>query len=256
MLKNIKGQTIWIIGASSGIGKALAHHLATQGATLILSARRADTLQDIMESLSGDGHQVYPLDVQDTSAIFQTVQKITTANTSLHRILFMSATYNPSSIEDMEIEFIRKSMDVNLISAMALTQALIPVLKKQPFGQLAFCGSVAGYMGLPNGQPYSATKAGLINFTECLHAELYANKTTRHIDIKLLSPGFVRTPMTDKNTFHMPFRIEPEDASKAIIAGLKSSRFEIHFPKMFTCLLKCIAILPYGIQNWLTSKIK
>ena len=116
--------------------------------------------------------------------------------------------------------------------------ASLPILRSQGYGQLVLCGSVAGYRGLPNGQPYSATKAALINLAESLRAE------ERVLDIKVINPGFVRTALTDKNTFKMPMRIEPEEAARIIAEKLQTNCFEIHFPKRFTFFAKLIALLP------------
>jgi short-subunit dehydrogenase len=125
-----------------------------------------------------------------------------------------------------------------LNGAFNAVHAVLPILKSQAHGQFVLCGSVAGYCGLPNGQPYSATKAGVINLAESLRAE------EGHLDIKVINPGFVRTPLTDKNNFKMPMMIEPEEAAKIIVKGLQSKKFEIHFPKRFTFLMKILSVLP------------
>ena len=131
-----------------------------------------------------------------------------------------------------------------------VVHAALPILKEQKSGQIALCGSVAGYIGLSGGQPYSATKAAVMNLAESLHAEC-----PNHIDIKLISPGFVRTALTDKNDFSMPMILTPETAAKAIANGLHTKRFEIHFPKKFTLMLKFLRLLPYVIGLFITKKL-
>ena len=233
------GKNIWIIGASSGIGRALAIELASQGATLALSARSEDKLQVLNEELGGV-HTVLPLDVADDKAMVKAAQSLPHINSAV----FMAAIYAPAPLSQLDIEAARQMVNINLNGAFNTVHAVLPILRKQGYGQLSLCGSVAGYRGLPNGQPYSATKAAVINLAESLRAE------ERDLDIKVINPGFVRTPLTDKNNFKMPMIIEPEDAAKIIAKELQSSRFEIHFPKRFTYVVKLLKILP----SWLFFK--
>ena len=244
------GEHIWIIGASSGIGKALARELSAQGATLILSARREGELNALNQDLGGR-HHVYALDVSDHAAMSAAATDIATRCGRLDRIIFMAALYRPADSENRDAEFAKKLVEVNLLGAIYTSYAALPIFEQQQSGQLVLCGSVAGYIGLPGGQPYSATKAAMINFAESLHAEV-----ADYIDIKVINPGFVRTRITDKNRFPMPMRIEPEQAARAIARGLKKRAFEIHFPKGFTYLVKFLGSLPYWLAFKLTHRMK
>lgn len=244
------GEHIWIIGASSGIGEALARTLSDGGATLILSARREEELQKLNETLGGK-HLVLPLDVSDNQQVTQAVEHIRQQVPKLDRTLFLAAIYRPADIDKMDMQFAQKLVEVNLLGAIYTSYALLPLLQQQGEGQLVLCGSVAGYTGLPGGQPYSATKAAVANFTESLYAEV-----PEGIDIKLISPGFVRTRITDKNDFPMPMRIEPDEAAKAIAKGLKRRAFEIHFPKAFTYMVKFLRWLPYCITLFITRRMR
>lgn len=243
------GEHIWIIGASSGIGEALARELAGQGATLILSARREEELQALNVELGGR-HLVVPLDVSDSAAVTQAVASIARQVPTLNRVILLAAIYRPEMIEKLDPDFATQLVQVNLLGAIYTTYALLPLFEKQQSGQIVLCGSVAGYTGLPAGQPYSTTKAAIINFTESLYAE-----APDYLDVKLINPGFVRTRITDKNSFPMPMRIEPEQAAKHIAKGLKSSGFEIHFPKAFTLLVKLLRLFPYPLALYLTRKM-
>lgn len=247
---SFSGENIWIIGASSGIGATLARELSAGGATLILSARNKDALENLKNEL-GNQHYIYPMDVADYSHVEAAANYITKTVKKLDRVIFMAAIYKPADIENMDVAFAKQLLEVNVLGAFHVAKAVLPILQKQSKGQLALCASVAGYVGLPGGQPYSASKAALINFAESLYAE-----APKNVDIKVINPGFVRTPMTDKNNFSMPMRIEPEVAANCIANGLKSREFEIHFPKKFTIFLKFLSILPYGMQLFLTSKMK
>lgn len=243
-------QIVWIIGASSGIGYALARELSARGAILALSARRQDELEKLNDEL-GEQHKVFVLDTSDAATTQRTAQAIRAAFGRIDRIIFLAAAYAPMKTDALDIVATKGIVDINLTGAFNLVHAVLPILKTQkPRGQLALCGSVAGYIGLPNGQPYSATKAAIINLAESLHAECKDS-----IDIKLINPGFVRTALTDKNNFTMPAMIEPEQAAREIADGLLSRRFEIHFPKRFTLFLKLLCLLPYGLSQRLTRKL-
>lgn len=250
MLNSYQHQIVWIIGASSGIGSALARELCARGATLALSARRKDELEKLKETL-GEQHKVFMLDTTDAAMTQRTAQAIRAAFGRIDRIIFLAAAYAPMKIDALDIAVTADIVNTNVTGAFNVVHAVLPILKTQKAkGQLALCASVAGYIGLPGGQPYSATKAAIINLAESLHAE-----SNNAIDIKLINPGFVRTPLTDKNDFQMPAIIEPEQAAREIADGLLSRRFEIHFPGKFTVFLKAVRLLPYALSLRLTRKI-
>ena len=240
-----KNETIWIIGASSGIGRELSMQIAKSGAYLILSARRECELKKLQKELHGN-HKIYPMDVSDKEQVKNTCDEISKLENGINRVIYMPAIYKPNFIIDMDLDFMSKMVDVNIKGAFYVTQGVLNIFKNQGYGQIALCASIAGYNGLPYGQPYSATKAAIINFTESLHAE-----APKYIDVKLISPGFVSTPMTAVNKFHMPMIMTPQKAANEIINGLKNDAFEIHFPKKFTRLLKFLSLIPY----WLKLKI-
>lgn len=243
-----KDEVIWIIGASSGIGAALSKELATRGALLALSARRKEALEILTSSL-GTEHKIFPLDVRDADLVIRTAQAIHASFGRIDRIVFLAAAYAPMKLTELDLALTRQIIEVNLLGAFHLVQAVLPILKEQQKGQIALCGSVAGYTGLPGGQPYSATKAAIINLAESLRAEL-----PNTIDVKLISPGFVRTELTDKNNFKMPMIISAERAAEVIADGLHTNVFEIHFPKRFTLFLKMLRLLPYGLAFRITRK--
>ena len=240
-------KTVWIIGASSGIGHALARELHGRGARLILSARNQEAL-NLLNILLGDKHRVLPFDVTDSAAFaaaFEQLQKIDS-------VIYLAAAYTPGNIQDITADSAAKTVSITIESTFTLLRHLIPFYKKQGHGQVALCGSVAGYKGLPGGQPYSATKAAIINLAESLRAEM----ADANIDVRLINPGFVKTPLTDKNDFIMPMMIEAEEAAKEIADGLAGKSFEIHFPKKFTMPMKIISLLPYSLYFPLARLIK
>ena len=239
-------QTIWIIGASEGIGAALARNWAKRGARLILSARSEARLAELAASLGPD-HLAIPLDVGDRASLEGAAAKIAALG-PLDRIVHLAALYDPGKIADLDPDTAAHIVTVNLTGSFHIAQIAPALLRKG--GQLAICGSVAGYVGLPQGQIYSATKAGVINLVESLRIEL-AGKT----DVRLISPGFVDTRLTQRNDFDMPAMITPELAAQAIIAGLNGGGFEVHFPRRLTLIMKLLRALPYWAALPLTRRL-
>lgn len=251
MTKEYNGEYVWIIGASSGIGLALAKELDSRGATLALSARSKDELDELNTSMGGR-HKVFAVDVTEPETLNRTAQAIRAAFGTIDKVVYLAAAYAPMKIEEMDLAVIKKMLDVNIMGAFNLTDAILPIFKNQKNApQLALCGSVAGYLGLPGGQPYSATKAAIANLAETLK-----NECGDYCDVKLISPGFVKTPLTDKNKFKMPMMISPNEAAEYIADGLMKKGFEVHFPKKFTILVKFLNLLPYCISMPLAGKIK
>lgn len=241
-----EAETIWIVGASDGIGAALAREYARRGARLVLSARSEDRLNALADSL-GEGHAVVPLDVGEWASVAAAAGRIC-ALFPVDRVINMAAIYDPGKTVEIDPDMAAKIVQVNLTGSLNVAQAAVRVLRKG--GQLALTGSVAGYFGLPQGQIYSATKAGVINLAESLRAELKGQ-----IDVRLISPGFVDTRLTGKNDFTMPALRTPPQAATAIANGLDRRGFEIHFPRRLTLALKLLRALPYGAAFPITGRL-
>lgn len=236
----LKKKNIWIIGASSGIGAALAKKLSQNGATVILSARSKDKLESLSKEIEGKSY-VFPLDITNHDELCKISQKIKQDCGHIDSAILLAGMYEPSLVSKIKIETAKKIVDVNIMGAFNFVNCVLPIFKYQKYGQLILTGSVAGYRGLPKGQPYSATKAAIANLAESLRTE------ESEVDVRLLSPGFVETPMTAKNDFEMPMVISPKEAAECIYKGMLTNDFEIHFPKKFTFIMKIIHIMP----NWL-----
>jgi len=234
---------IWIIGASDGIGAALARAWAKEDVDLILSARSEDKLTALASEIGGA--EVIAIDVADRASVNAAAAQITTP---LDCIVHLAATYDPGKIAEVDPNTAGQIVTVNLTGTFHIAQIAPPLLRKG--GQLAICGSVAGYIGLPQGQIYSATKAGVINLTESLAAE-HAGQ----IDVRLISPGFVDTRLTKRNDITMPALITPEIAAAEIIKVLGKRGFEINFPKRLTWGLKLLSALPYWAALPLTKRL-
>ncbi len=250
-MKDFHDKHIWIIGCSSGIGYALAKELSAHGAHLILSSRRQDKLEDL-NAVLGNKHLVCPLDVSEYESLAKVADTIKNTQPKLDGVVFLPALFSPHDGNKKDISEIHKMLNVNLGGAFNMVDVVLPIFEKQGFGQILLCGSVAGYRGLPTGQPYCAGKAAIINYAESLKLDL----ESQNIDVKVINPGFVRTPITDKNDFPMPVMIEADEAAKAIAKGMQSHSFEIHFPKKFTYLMKFLHILPAPIYFWVMRRVR
>ncbi|HSA80843.1 MAG TPA: SDR family NAD(P)-dependent oxidoreductase [Geminicoccaceae bacterium] len=244
--------TIWITGASSGIGRALGLRLAGDGHHVAASARGADALAALgneTRAFKGAIHP-YPLDVTDREATAAAIAAIERDLGPIDIAVLAAGTHKPVSAEAFEADGLARLVAINLIGVGNCLEPLLQRMIARRRGRIALVSSVAGYRGLPTSAYYGATKAALINLAESLKFDL-----DRHgVTMQLIDPGFVRTPLTDKNEFAMPFLIEPEAAAERIARGLESSRFEITFPRRFTYLLKLLRCLPYRLYFPLVAR--
>lgn len=240
-IRDWQGRRVWIIGASSGIGAALATSLLEKGATVAVSARRAATLQAAFAETPLA--RVLPADLTDRSAFSSALTELEQAWGGIDLVVFCAGAYMPMQAWELDAAAIDRLIDVNLRAPLAASAALVPLLLRQGSGALAYVASVAGYRGLPKAAAYGPTKAALINFAEALHCDL----APRGISVFLINPGFVATPMTAGNDFSMPALISPQQAADQIVAGFARGSFEIHFPRRFTRWLKLLRLLPYPL---------
>ena len=239
---------IWITGASSGIGKALAEKFASEGWKVAASARRKEILDEMS---SHENIFSYPLDVTNQDQIKISFEKIIEDFNGLDLCVFSSGTYDPKleqEINDKQNKFV---METNFFGVLYCVNAVENYFKNKKNGHISIVSSVAAYRGLPNSSGYGPSKAALTNLTE----SLYFDFKKHNVRISLVSPGFIKTPLTDKNEFPMPFIKSPEFAAEKMFNGLtKSKAFEIHFPKALTILLKIFRVLPYKIYLFLIDK--
>ena len=239
---------IWITGASSGIGKALAEKFALEGWKVAVSARRKEILDEMSKS---ENISSYPLDVTNQEQISNVFLKIKNDFGSLDLCVFSSGTYDPKKEQEINIEQNKFVMNVNYFGTLNCVKSVEEYLKKEKKGHISIVSSIASYRGLPNSSGYGPSKAALTNFAE----SIYFDFKKHNVRISLVSPGFIKTPLTDKNEFPMPFIKSPEFAAEKMFNGLtKSKAFEIHFPKALTILLKIFRVLPYKIYLFLIDK--
>ena len=241
-------KNIWITGASSGIGKALAEKFAKEGWKVAASARRKEILDEMANHKNIFS---YPLDVTDQSQIKASFKKIIEDFKELDLCVFSSGTYDPKLEQGINIEQNKFVMETNFFGVLFCINTVENYFKNKKKGHISIVSSVAAYRGLPNSSGYGPSKAALTNLTE----SLYFDFKKHNVRISLVSPGFIKTPLTDKNEFPMPFIKSPEFAAEKMFNGLtKSKAFEIHFPKALTILLKIFRVLPYKIYLFLIDK--
>ena len=239
---------IWITGASSGIGKALAEKFSLEGWKVAISARRKEILDEMAEK---ENIFSYPLDVTNQNQIKDVFSKIINDFGDLDLCVFSSGTYDPKLEQEINIKQNKFVMETNFFGVLYCIKAVEKYFKEKKEGHISIVSSIAGYRGLPNSSGYGPSKAALTNLTE----SLYFDFKKYNVRISLVSPGFIKTPLTDKNEFQMPFIKSPEFAAEKMFNGLtKTKAFEIHFPKALTVILKFLRILPYKIYLYLIDK--
>ncbi|MDW8313015.1 MAG: SDR family NAD(P)-dependent oxidoreductase [Burkholderiales bacterium] len=240
-LRDWARRRVWVIGASTGIGLALARELLARGARVAVSARRAELLE--AEFGREANALCLPLDITDPAALEAALARIVSVWDGLDLGVVMAGTYQPLRAWELTPETIRGTMETNVYGAMNASALLARRFLAQGSGHLSIVSSVAGYRGLPKAAVYGPSKAAMINFAETLWLDL----ADKGVAVSVVNPGFVKTPLTAGNDFKMPFLIEPEEAARAMIAGYEAGEFEIHFPKAFSRQLKLLRHLPYGL---------
>ena len=243
-------KTIWITGGSTGIGKALAIKFANKGWNVAISARRENLLKEI----SDNNKNIYgfPLDVTNKSKCKEVFKEINNKFQNIDICFFSTGTWNPKKEKDIDVEQIEHVFKVNFFGTLNSIKAVEEYFRNKKRGTITIVSSIAGYRGLPNSTGYGPSKSALNNLAE----SLYFDFKRSNVRVCLVSPGFIKTPMTDKNDFKMPFLKTTEYAANKIYDGLiNKDVFEIHFPKSLTLILKLFSFLPSKIYFNLIGKM-
>ena len=232
-------KVIWITGASTGIGKALAIKFSQNGWKVAISARREVLLNEIVSE--NKNIFAFPFDVTDKDKCNSTFNLIKNKFDNIDLCVFSTGTWDPKKEKEIDVEQIENVMKINFFGTLNCIKSVENYFKTRGYGQISIVSSIAGYRGLPNSTGYGPSKSALNNLAESLYFDF-----KRHgVRVSLISPGFIKTPMTDKNDFKMPFLKSPEFAAEKIYNGLVNSKsFEIDFPKQLTITLKLLKILP------------
>ena len=242
----MSNKVIWITGASTGIGKALAIKFSKNGWRVAISARRLELLEEI--SKKNENIFSFPLDVTNKDECSKVFSEIKNKFGQIDLCIFSTGTWDPKKEKEIDVEQIENVMKVNFFGTVNSIKSVEKYFKELGKGHISIVSSIAGYRGLPNSTGYGPSKSALNNLTE----SLYFDFKRYGVRVSLISPGFIKTPMTDKNDFKMPFLKTTEYAAEKIYNGLvNTNAFEIHFPKQLTIVLKILKILP----NWLYLRL-
>ncbi len=231
---NLAGKTYWLVGASEGLGRALAKELSDAGAHLVLSARNKERLEGLATEI-GNARSV-PLDVTDLNL----VRSAAAATGSVDGVIYNAGAYEPMPSSEWETEAVLAMNDVNYAGAVRVVGEILPQFLKEGRGDITLIGSLAGYSGLPAAIGYGASKAALISLAETMRHDL---KDTGVV-VRIVNPGFIKTRLTHKNTFKMPMLMSPEKAAKRVVKAMQSRRFRTDFPAPFSWFIRFLSYLP------------
>ena len=237
LLTDWRGKSVWLVGASSGIGQATAHALHARGARVFVSARNQQALEAF--AAKHPGSVALPVDVSDAVSVNAAAQAVLAAG-PLDLVLYCAGHYKEMRATAFDLGEMLRHQQVNYVGALHVLDAVLPHFLGRKSGHISLISSVAGYRGLPKSLAYGPTKAALINLAETLYVDLKDSQ----IGVSLICPGFVETPLTAQNRFAMPGLITPGQAAEEILVGWAKGRFEVHFPRRFTLWMKTLALLP------------
>ncbi|TYB77654.1 SDR family NAD(P)-dependent oxidoreductase [Maritimibacter fusiformis] len=236
-MPDLKGRRYWLVGASEGLGRALAHALDREGARLVVSARSGDRIEGLAGELT-DAVAV-PVDVTDPASVKTALDEAG----EIDGLIFSAGAYDPVDAKDWQAEAVRTMAEVNFVGGLNVVGAVLPSMIARKTGHIALIGSLSGFRGLPGAVGYGASKAGLMHLAENLKIDLRGTG----ISVQRMNPGFIRTRLTEKNDFKMPQIMEPEDAAARVVAAMKSGRFSTSFPAPFSWLFTLGQHLPLGL---------
>ena len=232
------GKRYWLIGASDGLGAALAEQLSARGAHLILSARSGDKLRALADRLPGMT-ETCVMDVADTGSVRAAAASVGPVD----GLVYLAGVYWPMAAQDWRADEATAMADINFTGLMRVLGAVVPDMVARDAGHIVITGSLSGFRGLPGAIGYAASKAGVMALAESLHADLHRTG----VRVQLANPGFIRTRLTDKNDFKMPALMEPEDAAQKMFEHMNSTRFRMSFPSPFAWVFRIAQLLPDAI---------
>lgn len=250
-MAKLAGKVVWLTGASSGIGEALALALGAEKTRLAITARRAGVVEELARRIEAAGGRciAVPGDVTDEPRMKAAAAEIAASLGPVDLLVANAGTYKPTDPLAWDTEEYAEQMRVNYFGMLNCIGAVLPAMLARRSGHISAVSSVVGYRGLPRGAAYGATKAAMINFLEAMRF----HTAPQGVAVTIINPGFVKTPLTDKNEFPMPFIIPAEDAAQRIVRGLERAKKEIHFPGAFSWPLKLMRVLPYPIYERLVA---
>lgn len=234
---SFKGKTYWVVGASAGLGRALAYKLANEGAHLVLSARDENALDSLLKALPNA--TVLPMDVTDSVAVQQQAALLP----EIDGLIYVAGTYTPMNAANWDTDKILDIHDVNFSGAIRVIGEILPQFIHKDCGHIVLIGSLAAYQGLPGTLGYGSSKSALMHLGESLYSDL---KNT-NVKVQVINPGYIATRLTGLNDFKMPQMMTPEDAASHVLSAMKSNRFRTAFPAPFKWLFTLGKFLPFKL---------
>lgn len=243
---NLRNARVWLTGASSGIGEAVVPVLLRRGARVAVSARRADRLEQLAAAWRQLGDVlVLPVDVTSREAVIAAGRRVIDTWNGIDLAIFNAGTHRPASGAGFDSAQFVELTTINYFGVLYGIEAVLPAMLAQGHGHIAGVASVAGYRALPTAAAYGASKAALNFALDALRFDL----EPRGIRVTVVNPGFIKTPLTDKNRFHMPFLMPVDRAVEQLVRDLEREKKESHFPAAFTWIVKALRVLPYPIYE-------
>ncbi len=234
-MRDWQGKRYWLVGASEGLGRELAFCLSKVGAELIVSGRSEDRLDSLVRALPGRATAL-PLDVRDAKAVEAAADEVG----EIDGMVYLAGVYWPMKATEWDAEKAEAMGDVNYMGANRVVAAVLPGMLARKSGHIVLTGSLSGFRGLPGAIGYGASKAAVMHMAESMHNDLRGTG----VEVQLVNPGFVRTRLTDKNDFKMPFIMEPAKAAREFFEHMSSDRFKVNFPYGFSLVFRGSQFLP------------
>lgn len=234
-MRDWQGKRYWIVGASAGLGREVAREISKTGAEVILSARDEEALNALSSELPGRSC-VVPMDVASSESVANAAKDAGRVD----GLVFLAGVYWSIGATEFDGEKAATMLDVNLTGAARVLGHVLPAMVERDAGHIVLTGSLSGFRGLPNACGYGASKAGLMSLAETLHADLI----NTGVDVQLINPGFIKTRMTEKNNFKMPFIMEPEKAAREFVEHMHDDSFAKNFPWIFATAIRSMQFLP------------
>ena len=241
-MRDWKGKKYWLVGASDGLGAALAQRMSKAGAHVVVSARSQDKLASVVEALPTQG-SFQVVDVSDDASVDEAVNAIG----QIDGVVYLAGVYWPFGAQEWDAQKATAMADINFTGLMRVMGRIVPQFVSRGAGHVVITGSLSGFRGLPGSIGYTASKAGTMSLAECMYADLRGSG----VDVQVSNPGFIKTQLTDKNDFSMPFIMTPDEAADHMFRHMNTKRFKNSFPTVFSWVFRGSQFLP----DWLYFRI-
>ncbi len=241
-MRDWTGKRYWLVGASEGLGRAVAHLMSRAGVELVVSARSEDRLADLVAELPGKASYV-PIDIGDKASVAAAAEEVG----EVDGFVFLAGVYWPQTAQEWDADQVETMLDINLTGAARCLAHVVPGFVARDRGHIVLTGSLSGFRGLPGAIGYAASKAGLMSLAESMYADLRATG----VEVQCINPGFIKTRLTEKNNFSMPFIMEPDEAAAEFFEHMTTDQFQKSFPTLFSLLFRASVFMP----NWLYFRL-